>query len=223
MISTNPASAKAAWDTIETIFQENKRTCTVALKVPQVASANPNHGFKDQPPTYRDRDARNENKPEICRNLGREDPAKSHGTWILDFGTLSNSLRGDSTGDFIKSRLVVPQAFCLRALCHACQLGKHVRLPFSLSETIVKAPFDIIHSDLWTSPITSVSGIKYYVYKTVLLQMVAINLQRIDVDETFSPVVKRLATISDSTQLPFLGNWPVNQLVKNAFLHGSLS
>ncbi|GKB12860.1 ribonuclease H-like domain-containing protein [Tanacetum coccineum] len=48
-------------------------------------------------------------------------------------------------------------------LCHACQLGKHVRLPFSLSETIVKAPFDIIHSDLWTSPITSVSGIKYYV------------------------------------------------------------
>ncbi|GJR19803.1 hypothetical protein Tco_0968330 [Tanacetum coccineum] len=32
-------------------------------------------------------------------------------------------------------------------------LGKHVRLPFSLSETIVKAPFNIIHSDLWTSPI----------------------------------------------------------------------
>ncbi|GKB24651.1 hybrid signal transduction histidine kinase M [Tanacetum coccineum] len=32
MISTNPASAKAAWDTIETIFQENKKTRTVALK-----------------------------------------------------------------------------------------------------------------------------------------------------------------------------------------------
>ncbi|GKF47472.1 hypothetical protein Tco_0137274 [Tanacetum coccineum] len=32
MISTNPASAKAAWDTIETIFQENKSTRTVALK-----------------------------------------------------------------------------------------------------------------------------------------------------------------------------------------------
>ncbi|GJZ12042.1 hybrid signal transduction histidine kinase M [Tanacetum coccineum] len=32
MISTNPASAKAAWDTIETIFQENKRTRIVALK-----------------------------------------------------------------------------------------------------------------------------------------------------------------------------------------------
>ncbi|GJT65594.1 ribonuclease H-like domain-containing protein [Tanacetum coccineum] len=49
-------------------------------------------------------------------------------------------------------------------------LGKHVRLPFSLSETIVKAPFDIIHSGLWTSPLTSVSGIKYYVgYKARLV------------------------------------------------------
>ncbi|GJY30798.1 ribonuclease H-like domain-containing protein [Tanacetum coccineum] len=33
-------------------------------------------------------------------------------------------------------------------LCHACQLGKHVRLPFSLSETVGKSPFDIIHLDL---------------------------------------------------------------------------
>ncbi|GJR75693.1 ribonuclease H-like domain-containing protein [Tanacetum coccineum] len=48
-------------------------------------------------------------------------------------------------------------------LCHACQLGKHVRLLFSLSETIVKSPFDIIHSDLWTSPLSSITGIKYYV------------------------------------------------------------
>ncbi|GKD12188.1 ribonuclease H-like domain-containing protein [Tanacetum coccineum] len=42
-------------------------------------------------------------------------------------------------------------------LCHACQLGKHVRLPFSLSKTIVKSPFDIIHSDLWTSPLRVIS------------------------------------------------------------------
>ncbi|GKB01676.1 ribonuclease H-like domain-containing protein [Tanacetum coccineum] len=40
-------------------------------------------------------------------------------------------------------------------LCHACQLGKHVRLPFSVSETIVQSPFDVIHSDLWTSPLLS--------------------------------------------------------------------
>ncbi|PWA35905.1 ribonuclease H-like domain-containing protein [Artemisia annua] len=48
-------------------------------------------------------------------------------------------------------------------LCHACQLGKHVRLPFSSSTTIVNACFDIIHSDVWTSPVPSLSGFKYYV------------------------------------------------------------
>ncbi|GJS87404.1 ribonuclease H-like domain-containing protein [Tanacetum coccineum] len=49
------------------------------------------------------------------------------------------------------------------ALCHACQLGKHVRLPFVSSNTLVTSSFDIIHSDVWTSPIPSLSGYKYYV------------------------------------------------------------
>ncbi|GJT59660.1 ribonuclease H-like domain-containing protein [Tanacetum coccineum] len=48
-------------------------------------------------------------------------------------------------------------------LCHACQLGKHVKLPFVSSSTFVSSCFDIIHSDLWTSPIPSLSGFKYYV------------------------------------------------------------
>ncbi|GKG18058.1 ribonuclease H-like domain-containing protein [Tanacetum coccineum] len=48
-------------------------------------------------------------------------------------------------------------------LCHACQLGKHVRLPFVSSSTIVSSCFEIVHSDLWTSPIPSLSGFKYYV------------------------------------------------------------
>ncbi|GKC70112.1 hybrid signal transduction histidine kinase M [Tanacetum coccineum] len=142
MINTNPASAKAAWDTIETIFQENKRTRTVALKgelrVIQMGDDTPDAYFSkidsiitlltdlgstmddDDIVTYainglkfhlktlffcpwskqpilststtssspqvllatsqpriqdnrnnRDRDARNENKTEICRNFGR--------------------------------------------------------------------------------------------------------------------------------------------------------
>nr|GEU38215.1 ribonuclease H-like domain-containing protein [Tanacetum cinerariifolium] len=33
-------------------------------------------------------------------------------------------------------------------ICHACQLGKHVRLPFVSSITIVNSCFDIIHSDV---------------------------------------------------------------------------
>ncbi|GJU43198.1 ribonuclease H-like domain-containing protein [Tanacetum coccineum] len=48
-------------------------------------------------------------------------------------------------------------------LCHACQLGKHVRLPFVSSNTVVTSCFDIVHSDVWTSPIPSLSGFKYYV------------------------------------------------------------
>ncbi|GJV62103.1 ribonuclease H-like domain-containing protein [Tanacetum coccineum] len=48
-------------------------------------------------------------------------------------------------------------------LCHACQLGKHVRPPFVSSNTVVTSCFDIIHSDVWTSPILSLSGFKYYV------------------------------------------------------------
>ncbi|GJX42805.1 ribonuclease H-like domain-containing protein [Tanacetum coccineum] len=48
-------------------------------------------------------------------------------------------------------------------LCHACQLGKHVKLPFVRSDTVISSCFDIIHSDVWTSPIPSLSGFKYYV------------------------------------------------------------
>jgi hypothetical protein len=47
-------------------------------------------------------------------------------------------------------------------LCHACQLGCHVRLPFHTSSSRVTRNFQLIHCDLWTSPITIVSGHKYY-------------------------------------------------------------
>jgi hypothetical protein len=47
-------------------------------------------------------------------------------------------------------------------LCHVCQLGRHVRLPFSSSSSHATHAFDLVHCDLWTSPITSMSGYKYY-------------------------------------------------------------
>jgi hypothetical protein len=46
--------------------------------------------------------------------------------------------------------------------CHACQLGKHTRLPFCSSSHRAEHPFDLIYLDLWTSPVVSVSGYKYY-------------------------------------------------------------
>jgi hypothetical protein len=46
--------------------------------------------------------------------------------------------------------------------CHACQLDKHTRLPFHSSSHRAEYPFNLIHLDLWTSPVVSVSGYKYY-------------------------------------------------------------
>jgi hypothetical protein len=48
------------------------------------------------------------------------------------------------------------------SLCRACQLGRHVWLPFSSSFTRAIQPPDLVHYDLWTSPVPSVSGYKYY-------------------------------------------------------------
>ena len=49
-----------------------------------------------------------------------------------------------------------------RSLCHACQLGKHVRLPFATSTSQTTSPFEIVHCDVWTSPVASISGCSYY-------------------------------------------------------------
>jgi hypothetical protein len=46
-------------------------------------------------------------------------------------------------------------------LFHACQLGCHVCLPFHSSSHAVRI-FDLVHCDLWTSPVISISGYKYY-------------------------------------------------------------
>jgi hypothetical protein len=47
-------------------------------------------------------------------------------------------------------------------LCHACQLGFHVRLPFPTSSSRATCIFYLIHYDVWTSPVISISGYKYY-------------------------------------------------------------
>ena len=48
-------------------------------------------------------------------------------------------------------------------VCHSCFLGKHVKLSFVSSHSCTIMPFDIIHNDIWTSPILSSSGHQYYV------------------------------------------------------------
>ncbi|GKA66908.1 ribonuclease H-like domain-containing protein [Tanacetum coccineum] len=100
-------------------------------------------------------------------------------------------------------------------ICHAFQLGKHVKLPFHTLDSIVEHCFDIIHSDLWTYPIVNSSG-----------SLVANgNSQQlgVDFDETFRLVVKP-ATIRTVLSLVVSRQWPIHQLdVKNAFFNGDLS
>nr|GEY50778.1 ribonuclease H-like domain-containing protein [Tanacetum cinerariifolium] len=46
-------------------------------------------------------------------------------------------------------------------VCHACQLGKHARLLFFRSNSIISRSFEIVHSNIWTSPSVSSGGFKY--------------------------------------------------------------
>jgi transposase InsO family protein len=48
-------------------------------------------------------------------------------------------------------------------VCASCQLGKAKKTPFQASNRVSESPFQLIHTDLWTSPIPSISGFKYYV------------------------------------------------------------
>jgi hypothetical protein len=46
--------------------------------------------------------------------------------------------------------------------CQACQLGKHVRLPFTSSESFSFFSFQLIRANVWTSHVLSNSGFQYY-------------------------------------------------------------
>ena len=47
--------------------------------------------------------------------------------------------------------------------CTSCRLGKHAHLPFTDFASRTYFPFQIVHSHVWTSPVYSHSGYKYYV------------------------------------------------------------
>ncbi|GJS23643.1 ribonuclease H-like domain-containing protein [Tanacetum coccineum] len=91
-------------------------------------------------------------------------------------------------------------------ICHACQLGKHVRLPFSSSDFVVTHSLSLI-----------------LLYKARLVANGHSQRYVVDCDDTFSPVVKP-ATIRTVLSLALSRNWHIHQLdVKNAFLNGDLS
>ena len=46
--------------------------------------------------------------------------------------------------------------------CNACQLWKHTRLPFTSTISDSYFPFQLLHADVWTSPIASVFGFQLH-------------------------------------------------------------
>jgi hypothetical protein len=58
---------------------------------------------------------------------------------------------------------VTSSSFNKSTVCISCQLGKSKKLPFHGSSRVSIAPLELIHTDIWTSPVSSVSGFKYYV------------------------------------------------------------
>ncbi|KAJ9567440.1 hypothetical protein OSB04_003406 [Centaurea solstitialis] len=68
--------------------------------------------------------------------------------------SLLHSLKSSSFIDFSKPN---------NTLCQSCVFGKSVKLPFYDSMNKTHLPFDIIHSDLWTSPVLSTGGHRYYI------------------------------------------------------------
>ena len=67
-----------------------------------------------------------------------------------------------STIDVLRNNQFIHCNMAANSICHSCQLGKHVRLPFSASRSFTSRPFELIHCDVCTSPVTSVAGAQYY-------------------------------------------------------------
>jgi hypothetical protein len=81
----------------------------------------------------------------------------SASTWHRHLGHPSVDVLSKLSND---SRVIFSR--CTHDLCQACQLGRHTHMPFVSSTSRADNNFDLIHHDLWTSPIISISGYKYY-------------------------------------------------------------
>ncbi|GJY99222.1 ribonuclease H-like domain-containing protein, partial [Tanacetum coccineum] len=111
---------------------------------------------------------------------------------------------GEVLRRFVSSNFISCNKEKPSVLCHACQLGRHVRLSFVSSNTYLTDG--------------SLSR-----YKARLVANGNTQLEGIDVDETFSSVVKP-GNIRTVLSLVASRHWLIHQLdVKNAFLHGDLS
>lgn len=78
--------------------------------------------------------------------------------WHHRLGHPSLSIFKSLVTDF---KLNVSSSFSL--YCDVCQCNKSHKLSFSQSSLVSHEPLKLIYTDLWTSPIYSIEGFKYYV------------------------------------------------------------
>jgi hypothetical protein len=69
----------------------------------------------------------------------------------------------DNNLPILHSNVVSDSVINKSILCEACQLGKSKKQPFSPSNRISSSPLQLIHTDIWTSPVLSITGYKYYI------------------------------------------------------------
>ncbi|XP_021741308.1 uncharacterized protein LOC110707588 [Chenopodium quinoa] len=99
---------------------------------------------------------------------GHTIPILGYGHTNLSFPTTPLALKNVlHAPKLIKNLISVRKFDCNKhsssSICDSCVYGKHVKLPFAPSTSHTLMPFDIIHSDLWTSPILSSLGHRYYI------------------------------------------------------------
>ncbi|GKD03013.1 hybrid signal transduction histidine kinase M [Tanacetum coccineum] len=184
LVVEHPQSAKEACDLITEIFNDNKRSRTIALKAElrslKLGDLSIDAYFQKiksiatilrsliSPVTNDDvvtfsLEGLSEKYENVCGIITHREPfpdlktarsmltteEMSQHTWHQRLGYPgSDVLRRLVSRNFIscnKEKLPV--------LWHVCQLGKHVRLPFVSSSTSVSSCVDIVHSDVWSSPI----------------------------------------------------------------------
>jgi Integrase core domain/GAG-pre-integrase domain len=79
-----------------------------------------------------------------------------------EIGTLWHKRIGHPSDKILKCIFYFKTLDCSN--CELCKLGKHTKLPFSLSKCKSKKLFKLIHSDVWGPvPVESFNGFKYFV------------------------------------------------------------
>ncbi|CAL9020560.1 unnamed protein product, partial [Prunus brigantina] len=77
--------------------------------------------------------------------------------WHQRLGHPSNDI-------FNKISSVIPVSSSKSSLmCHTCPLGKSTKLPFPSSSSISVSPLQLVHCDIWSSPVSSNKGSKYFI------------------------------------------------------------